>query len=78
MSTNIFYIGQMDWGPGHSTIIVGTGGGAFANKNCSQGWAFDQFFQMPGVSREGCSRLKLTRNKSFTSFSSWDPLGGMG
>ena len=31
------------------TIIVGTGGGAFANKNCPQGQAFEQFFQMPGV-----------------------------
>ena len=25
------------------------GGGAFANKNCPQGQAFEQFFQMPGV-----------------------------
>ena len=39
----------MDWGAGHLTIIVGTGGGAFANKNCPQGRAFEQFFQMPGV-----------------------------
>ena len=39
----------MDWGAGHLTIIVGTGGGAFANKNCPQGQAFEQFFQMPGV-----------------------------
>ena len=30
------------------TIIVGTGGGAFANKNCPQGRVFEQFFQMPG------------------------------
>ena len=33
---------------GHLTIIVWTGGGAFAYKNCQQGQAFDQFFQMPG------------------------------
>ena len=39
----------MDWGAGHLTIIEGTGSGAFANKNCPQGRAFDQFFQMPGV-----------------------------
>ena len=26
----------MDWGAGHLTIIVGTGGRAFANKNCPQ------------------------------------------
>ena len=43
------YIGLTDWGAGHLAIIVGTGGGAFANKNCPQGRAFDQFFQMPGV-----------------------------
>ena len=39
----------MDWGAGHLTIIVETGGGAFTNKNCPQGRAFEQFFQMPGV-----------------------------
>ena len=38
----------MDWGAGHLTIIVGTGGGAFANKNCPQDRAFEHFFQMPG------------------------------
>ena len=38
----------MDWAAGHLTIIVGTGSGAFANKSCSQGWAFDNFFQVPG------------------------------
>ena len=31
------------------TIIVGTGGRAFANKNCPQGRLFEQFFQLPGV-----------------------------
>ena len=36
-------------GGGHLTIIVGTGGGTFANKNCPQDRAFEQFFQMPGV-----------------------------
>ena len=39
----------MDWGAGHLTIIVGTGGGAFDNKNCPQDRAFEQFFQMPRV-----------------------------
>ena len=46
----------MDWGAGHLTIIVGTGGGAFANKN------LNNFFKCPGYTRgEGCSRLELTR-----------------
>ena len=30
---------------------VGTWGGTFAKNNCLQGRVFDQFFQMPGVSR---------------------------
>ena len=46
----ILYIDQMDWGGGgHLTIITGTGGGAFGNKNCPQGREFGQFFQIPGV-----------------------------
>ena len=49
MATNILYIGGKDWGAGHLTTIVGTGGGAFANKNCPQGRAFVQLFQIPGV-----------------------------
>ena len=57
----ILYIDRMDWGAGHLTIIVGTGGGAFANKNCPQDRAFEHFFQMPGVCLGGCSRLELTR-----------------
>ena len=43
------YIGRMDWRAGHLTTTEGTGGGAFANKNCPQGRAIEQFFQMPGV-----------------------------
>ena len=43
------YIDQMDWRAGHLTTTEGTGDGAFANKNCPQGRAFAQFFQMPGV-----------------------------
>ena len=39
----------MDLGAGHLTIIVGTGGGVFTNKDRPQGRAFEQFFQMPGV-----------------------------
>ena len=58
-------IGWMDWGAGHLTVIVGMEDGAFANKICPQGRAFDQFFQMPGVcqgfARGGCPRLELTR-----------------
>ena len=45
----ILYIDQMDWRAGHLTTTKGTGGEAFANKNCPQGWAFEQFFQMPGI-----------------------------
>ena len=36
------YNGRMDWGGGYLDIIVGMGGGVFANKNCI--WPF---FQMP-------------------------------
>ena len=43
------YIDWMDWRAGHLTTTEGTGDRAFANKNCPQGWAFEQFFQMPGV-----------------------------
>ena len=43
------FIDRIDWGAGHMTIIVGTGGGAFANKSCPQGRAFEQFFKCPGV-----------------------------
>ena len=39
----------MDWRAGHLTTTEGTGGRAFANKNCQQGWAFEIFFQMLGV-----------------------------
>ena len=37
MFIKILYIDRMDWGAGHLTIIVGTGGGAFVDKNCPQG-----------------------------------------
>ena len=40
------YIDRMDWRAGHLTTTEGTGGGASANKNCPQGRAFEQFFQM--------------------------------
>ena len=45
----ILYIDRMDWRAGHLTTTEGTRGGAFANKNCPQGLAFERFFQMPGV-----------------------------
>ena len=54
------YIDRMDWMAGHLTTTEGTGDGAFANKNYPQGRAFEQFFQMPGFARGGCSRLELT------------------
>ena len=64
----------MDWRAGHLTTTEGMGGEAFANKNCSQGRAFEQFFSnaqgMPGGlpggggggggGEGGCSRLELT------------------
>ena len=45
------YIGLMDWGARRLIVLEGTGGGggAFANKKCPEGQAFDQFFKMPGV-----------------------------
>ena len=36
------YIDRMDWKVGHLTTTEGTGGGAFANKNCPQRRAFEQ------------------------------------
>ena len=56
------YIDRMDWRAGHLTTTEETGVGAFANKNCPQGRAFEQFFQMPGVcpGGRGCSQLELT------------------
>ena len=58
----ILYIDRMDWGAGHLTIIVETGGGVFTNKNCPQGRVFHHFFQMLGVcpGPGACSRLELT------------------
>ena len=56
----ILYIDRMDWRVGHLNTTEGMGRGAFANKNCPQGRAFEIFFQMPGVCPGGCSRLDLT------------------
>ena len=42
MATNIFVYWSDGLGPGHLTVIVGTGGGAFANESYPQGRAFDQ------------------------------------
>ena len=55
MAANIFvYYWLAGLGAVHLTIIAeDRGGGAFANKNYSQGQAFDQFFQMPGVYQGG-------------------------
>ena len=44
MANNIFVYWSAGLGGRHLAIIVGTGGGAFANKNCPQGRAFDEFF----------------------------------
>ena len=52
----------MDRGP---TIIVGTEGGAFANKNCSHEGELDQLFQMPGV----CPGLPTESMNDFHSHS---------
>ena len=48
---SVLYIALMDWGIGHLTVIVRTGGGVFANESCPQGRAFNQFLPIPGVSR---------------------------
>ena len=63
MANKIFVYWSDGLVAGHLTIIVGTGGGAFANKNYPQGRAFDKTFQVPGVCRGvcprgGCSRLE--------------------
>ena len=55
----ILYIDRLDWGAGHLTILVGTGGGVFSNKNCPQGRTFDHLFQLPGVWPGVCIRGKL-------------------
>ena len=45
MVTNTFvYIGLMDYGAGHLTVIVEMGTGAFANESCLLGQAFDKCF----------------------------------
>ena len=46
----ILYIDQMDWRAGHLTTTEGTGGRAFANKNCPQGRALEKIFpgRLPG------------------------------
>ena len=59
------YIDRMDWRAGHLTTTEGTGGGAFANKNCPQGRAFEHFFNCPGMpggfpGGGGSSRIELT------------------
>ena len=38
----ILYIDRMDWRAGRLNTTEGTGGGAFTNKNCSQGRAFEK------------------------------------
>ena len=53
MVTNIFHNVLIDWGAGHLTVIVGTVGGAFGNKNCPLGRAFDHFFKCLGFAEEG-------------------------
>ena len=45
----------MDWASGHLNIIVGTGGGAFAN---TRGTVYQGFAQ-----GGGCSRLELNRTQ---------------
>ena len=60
-------------GGGHLTIIVGTGGWAFANKNCPQSRAFHNFFKCPGfaggeVIAAGIGS-HITRDRPATEFS---------
>ena len=54
------YIDRMNWRAGHLTTTEGTGGRAFANKNCPQGRAFEHFSNAWGLPGGGCSRLELT------------------
>ena len=39
----------MDWRAGHLTTTEGKEIGAFANKNCPQGRAFEKIFKCPGM-----------------------------
>ena len=45
------YTGRMDWGEGggHLAIVVITGGGAFANKNCPQDRTKDSSTLQKGI-----------------------------
>ena len=54
----------MDWGAGHLTIIVGTGGGPFANKKCPQGRAFELFFKCPGGMLAAGIDLHITKTRA--------------
>ena len=53
MANNISVYWSDGLGAGHLTIVVGTGGGAFAKKNYPQGRAFANFFQVLGVCTGG-------------------------
>ena len=56
MANNISVYWSDGLGAGHLTIVVGTGGGAFAKKNYPQGRAFANFFQVLGVCTGGDAR----------------------
>ena len=45
----ILYIDRMDGRAGHLTTTEGTGGRAFANKNCPQGRTFEFFSNARGI-----------------------------
>ena len=45
----ILYIDWMDWRAGHLTTTEGTGGGAFANKNCPQAGHLNNFLNARGM-----------------------------
>ena len=58
----------MDWGVGHLTVVIGMGGGAFANESSLQGWAFAHFFWCSGICSGGARGWNWLAYKVYTGF----------
>ena len=56
-----WYIGRMDWGAGHLTIIIGTGVGHLPTKISRRAGHLSNFFKCPCFCPGRYSRLELTR-----------------
>ena len=62
------YNSLMDWGPVHLTIEVGTGGGAFVNKNSPGTRKFIRTFSNAQNLPGGCLRLEKTAHNCCSQF----------